>query len=81
MTHTIFLTPSRLSPLQAHGYATNEFEVTVERLGVYLPVRIFQLLPQMTTHSLLFRRNTSTTRRVTVTARMRISLTQDYVDL
>jgi hypothetical protein len=22
----------------AHGYATNEFEVTVERLGVYLPV-------------------------------------------
>ena len=25
-------------PSQAHGYATNEFEVTVERLGVYLPV-------------------------------------------
>ena len=25
-------------PLQAHGYATEEFEVTVERLGVYLPV-------------------------------------------
>ena len=24
--------------LQAHGYATHEFEVTVERLGVYLPV-------------------------------------------
>lgn len=27
-------------PLQAHGYATEEFEVTVERLGVYLPVSI-----------------------------------------
>jgi hypothetical protein len=27
-----------LIPSQAHGYATNEFEVTVERLGVYLPV-------------------------------------------
>ena len=27
-------------PLQAHGYATEEFEVTVERLGVYLPVCI-----------------------------------------
>jgi hypothetical protein len=25
-------------PWQAHGYATEEFEVTVERLGVYLPV-------------------------------------------
>lgn len=25
-------------PLQAHGYATEEFEVTVERLGAYLPV-------------------------------------------
>jgi hypothetical protein len=25
---------------QAHGYATEEFEVTVERLGVYLPVCI-----------------------------------------
>ena len=24
---------------QAHGYATKEFEVTPERLGVYLPVR------------------------------------------
>lgn len=24
---------------QAHGYATAEFEVTEERLGVYLPVR------------------------------------------
>ena len=23
----------------AHGYATHEFEVTEERLGVYLPVR------------------------------------------
>lgn len=23
---------------QAHGYATHEFEVTVERLGCYLPV-------------------------------------------
>jgi Heterokaryon incompatibility protein Het-C len=27
-----------LFPSQAHGYATDEFEVTVERLGVYLPV-------------------------------------------
>ncbi len=27
-------------PFQAHGYATGEFEVTVERLGVYLPVCI-----------------------------------------
>ena len=26
--------------IQAHGYATHEFEVTPERLGVYLPVRI-----------------------------------------
>jgi hypothetical protein len=26
--------------LQAHGYATEEFEVTIERLGVYLPVCI-----------------------------------------
>ena len=25
--------------IQAHGYATHEFEVTEERLGVYLPVR------------------------------------------
>jgi hypothetical protein len=25
---------------QAHGYATEEFEVTAERLGVYLPVWI-----------------------------------------
>ena len=25
--------------IQAHGYATHEFEVTPERLGVYLPVR------------------------------------------
>jgi hypothetical protein len=25
----------------AHGYATHEFEVTEERLGVYLPVSIF----------------------------------------
>ena len=24
----------------AHGYATHEFEVTAERLGVYLPVRL-----------------------------------------
>jgi Heterokaryon incompatibility protein Het-C len=30
--------------LQAHGYATNEFEVTVERLGVYLPVWIFSVV-------------------------------------
>lgn len=29
---------SLLFSSQAHGYATNEFEVTVERLGVYLPV-------------------------------------------
>jgi hypothetical protein len=28
--------PTSLS--QAHGYATHEFEVTPERLGVYLPV-------------------------------------------
>ena len=27
-----------LNPNQAHGYATEEFEVTIERLGVYLPV-------------------------------------------
>lgn len=31
-------TLSLTSP-QAHGYATDEFEVTRERLGVYLPVR------------------------------------------
>jgi Heterokaryon incompatibility protein Het-C len=31
-------------PLQAHGYATNEFEVTVERLGAYLPVWIFSIV-------------------------------------
>lgn len=28
----------------AHGYATHEFEVTEERLGVYLPVSFFSLL-------------------------------------
>jgi hypothetical protein len=27
-----------LIAFQAHGYATDEFEVTEERLGVYLPV-------------------------------------------
>lgn len=30
---------------QAHGYATGEFEVTVERLGVYLPVCILLNTP------------------------------------
>ena len=33
-----FLKP-RLTTPQSHGYATEEFEVTRERLGVYLPVR------------------------------------------
>lgn len=34
--------PADMSTLtQAHGYATHEFEVTEERLGVYLPVRVF----------------------------------------
>lgn len=34
---------------QAHGYATNEFEVTPDRLGVYLPVRtnLFLVLPDV----------------------------------
>lgn len=38
MTHDTIHQISPLFPSQAHGYATNEFEVTVERLGVYLPV-------------------------------------------
>lgn len=29
----------------AHGYATGEFEVTTERLGCYLPVRIYHTPP------------------------------------
>ena len=30
--------PINMVRTQAHGYATHEFEVTEERLGVYLPV-------------------------------------------
>jgi len=31
--------------LQAHGYATHEFEVTPERLGCYLPARaVFHII-------------------------------------
>jgi len=67
-------------PLQAHGYATEEFEVTVERLGVYLPVCI---LSNTTSeyHSFLslFRRNTSTTPRAMVTVKMRGIMIGDYV--
>jgi Heterokaryon incompatibility protein Het-C len=68
-----------VSPFQAHGYATEEFEVTVERLGVYLPVSI----PSNTTsenHSFisLFRRNTSTTPRAMVTVKIRGSMIGDY---
>jgi hypothetical protein len=37
-------------PLQAHGYATEEFEVTVERLGVYLPVCILSNSASEVTH-------------------------------
>lgn len=36
----IFLSRPCLTTPQAHGYATEEFEVTRERLGVYLPVRV-----------------------------------------
>ena len=36
--------------LQAHGYATEEFEVTVERLGVYLPVSILSDTTSVITH-------------------------------
>jgi Heterokaryon incompatibility protein Het-C len=66
-------------PLQAHGYATEEFEVTIERLGVYLPVCI---LSNPTSEDLsffsLFRRNTSTTPRVMVTVKMRGTMIGDY---
>lgn len=47
----------------AHGYATAEFEVTVDRLGCYLPVRIQNAhCPYMTAQSRC-RQNTSTTLR------------------
>jgi len=35
----LYLEMSFLTSPQAHGYATDEFEVTRERLGVYRPVR------------------------------------------
>lgn len=66
-------------PLQAHGYATEEFEVTVERLGVYLPVCILSNTTSED-HSFfsLFRRNTSTTPRAMVTVKMRGTMIGDY---
>jgi hypothetical protein len=65
-------------PLQAHGYATEEFEVTVERLGVYLPVCILSNTTSEDHSFSLFRRNTSTTPRAMVTVKMRGTMIGDY---
>ncbi len=45
---------------QAHGYATAEFEVTEERLGVYLPVSFQAILTCIDWSSYPFRPSTST---------------------
>ncbi len=66
-------------PFQAHGYATEEFEVTVERLGVYLPVSILSdTISADHSFLLLFRRNISTTPRAMVTVKMRGTMIGDY---
>jgi hypothetical protein len=62
-------TPFFINP-QSHGYATEEFEVTRERLGVYLPVSVQTAFPLSSESFEYDRFNTSITQRDTETERI-----------
>lgn len=61
MPSTFILEHSSTTP-QAHGYATHEFEVTVERLGVYLPTEHIDNPKGPSYHICLYVTNPSTFR-------------------
>ena len=64
----------------AHGYATNEFEVTEERLGVYLPVSSCPLALAAYIQ-IAYRPSTSTTQRATAKVKMLASTIRSFAAL